>query len=220
MDGARREEAHRGKRFGASNWKTGLAAVAILLIRHGETVLNAARIVQFPDTPLSERGVEQAARLARHLAAFPLAAILASDYARARMTAEPIRGETGLAIAFRPGLRERNFGAYRGRPHDKLPDHFRFDGTAPPGGESVAGFDARVEAEWSEIVALAGKVEGDTAVVTHGLVCHSIVGRLVREHPDAAPRAPAMWDNTAFAVLEAGDPWRVRQAAGTPHLHP
>ena len=29
----------------------------IFLIRHGETAANAARIVQTPDTPLSERGI-------------------------------------------------------------------------------------------------------------------------------------------------------------------
>ena len=30
--------------------------MAIFLIRHGETPLNASRVLQWPDTPLSERG--------------------------------------------------------------------------------------------------------------------------------------------------------------------
>ena len=42
--------------------------MTILLIRHGETALNAARIVQPADTPLSERGIAQARALARRLA--------------------------------------------------------------------------------------------------------------------------------------------------------
>ena len=191
--------------------------MAILLIRHGETALNAARIVQFPDTPLSEQGVEQAARLARHLASFPVGAIFSSDYARARMTAEPIRDETGLAIEFRPGLRERNFGSYRGRLHDELPRQFRFDGAAPPEGESIAVFDARVDTEWSEVVELANAVEGDTAVVTHGLVCRSIAEGLVGNER-GVETVPAMWDNTAFAVLEPGERWWISGHAGTPHL--
>ena len=191
--------------------------MAILLIRHGETALNAERIVQFPDTPLSERGLNQAARLARHVASFPVSAILSSDYARARMTAEAIRDETGLAIAFRTGLRERNFGAYRGLPHDELPRQFRFDGASPPGGESVAAFDARVDTAWADATEFAKAVKGDTAVVTHGLVCHSIVDRLV-DNGYRTDSAPAMWGNTAFTVLESGDRWRVSRFACTRHL--
>ena len=191
--------------------------MAILLIRHGETALNAARIVQFPDTPLSERGLAQAARLARHLASFPVAAILSSDYARARMTAEAIRDVSGLHIEIRTSLRERNFGAYRGRPHDELPREFRFDGAAPPEGESVAAFDARVDTAWAQATDFANAVEGDTAVVTHGLVCHSIVERLV-EHERRPTGARVMWGNTAFTVLEAGERWRVSRFACTRHL--
>ena len=193
------------------------ASMAILLIRHGETALNAVRIVQFPDTPLSEHGIDQAARLARHLASFPVRAILSSDYARARMTAEAIHDVTGLAIEVRSGLRERNFGDFRGRPHDDLPPAFRFDGAAPPGGESIAAFDARVEAEWAEVTGIAIGVEGDTAVVTHGLVCRSVVERLV-DNDYGPERAPAMWGNTALTVLEPGERWRVSLLASTRHL--
>ena len=192
--------------------------MAIFLIRHGETAHNAARIVQFPDTPLSERGRAQAARLARHLSSFPVRAILSSDYARARMTADAIREETGLALELCPGLRERNFGAYRGRPHHELPRNFRFDGDAPPGGESVTAFDARVERTWARVTEFAGGIDGDTAVVTHGLVCHSIVARLV-DNEGGAASTPAMWDNTAFTVLEPGERWRVRLLASTRHLY-
>jgi len=40
----------------------------LFLIRHGETVGNASRTVQQPDSPLSARGLAQADRLARRLA--------------------------------------------------------------------------------------------------------------------------------------------------------
>lgn len=217
MGGSRWEEVPQGGCLDGSNRKAGLAAVAILLIRHGETALNAARIVQFPDTPLSERGLDQAARLARHLASFPIRAILSSDYARARMTAEAIRELTDLPIDIRSSLRERNFGELRGCPHDELSPEFRFDGAAPPGGESIAAFDARVDAAWAEATEFANGVEGDTAVVTHGLVCRSIVERLV-DNGYGPERAPAMWGNTALTVLEPGEPWRVSRLASTRHL--
>ena len=90
----------------------------LLLIRHGETALNAARILQPPDTPLSERGLAQAAALARRLAGEPIAAVWSSDLPRAWQTAAVIAG--GRAIRAEPLLQERNFGDWRGQPYDSL----------------------------------------------------------------------------------------------------
>ena len=192
--------------------------MAILLIRHGETPLNAERIVQFPDTPLSARGREQAARLAKYLTAFPVDAILSSDHLRATQTAGAIRAETGLPILLRPKLRERNFGTYRGRTHCSLPAGFRHAAAfEPPEGESLSAFCARVDAAWAEVTTFARGVAGDTAVVTHGLVCRSIVERLVDLDP-AVERRDAGWDNSAFSVVEPGTPWRIRRLTCTEHL--
>ena len=43
--------------------------MTILIVRHGETDGNAARILQRPDVPLNERGMRQAEQLARRLCA-------------------------------------------------------------------------------------------------------------------------------------------------------
>ena len=112
-------------------------------MRHGETASNAARILQTPDIPLSERGLAQAERLAERLAGLGVAAILTSDYARARMTAERVRAATGAPLEEWPELRERNFGALRGRAYAELGfDPFAPD-YAPPEGESWPAFHAR-----------------------------------------------------------------------------
>ena len=58
----------------------------VYLVRHGETSLNAARILQPPDTPLSERGVKQVERVAQRLASAGVDRILTSDHARTRAT--------------------------------------------------------------------------------------------------------------------------------------
>src|SRR5690242_1176708 len=87
----------------------------ILLIRHGETALNAARVVQPEDTPLSERGIAQAARLAQSLAKLGVAHVLSSDLPRARATADALVRSTGAAIEDSVLLQERNFGDIRGR---------------------------------------------------------------------------------------------------------
>jgi len=69
----------------------------LFLIRHGETEGNALRIVQHPHVPLSPRGLVQAERLARRLAAEGIARIVASDYARAVATAEHLQRATARA---------------------------------------------------------------------------------------------------------------------------
>lgn len=191
--------------------------MAIHLIRHGETVFNAARVVQMPNTPLSERGLAQARRLgARFAPPVRITAILASDYARARMTAEAVRATSRAPIRFSPLLRERHFGALRGRAFSTFDmDPFAHD-YEPPGGESWPVFHERVERAWEEMRAFADEHDGDVAVVSHALVC-----RRVAEHH--APLGPgvdpldASWGNTCVTVID-GPPWQVTLLACTAHI--
>src|SRR5580704_2394624 len=96
--------------------------MTILLVRHGETDGNAARILQRPDVPLNDRGLRQAEQLARRLSAVGFARILCSDLLRARMTAAPLAARSGVAIEQNPLLQERNFGDLRGMAYAALPE--------------------------------------------------------------------------------------------------
>jgi len=176
--------------------------MSILLARHGETPSNAARVLQMPDTPLSERGLVQAERLANRLAGLGVAAILTSDYARARMTAERIQAATGAPLEEWPELRERHFGDLRGRPYAELGfDPFAPD-YAPPGGESWDTFHARVAGAWPRILARARGLRGNLAVVTHGLVCRAVA---LREVGLGGLEEPPGWANTSLTIV-ASDP--------------
>ena len=116
-----------------------------LIIRHGETEFNATRVLQTPDVPLSDVGKAQACRLAEHLEGLSPTLILTSDYQRALDTTSQIVKLTGVAVMKSPLLRERNFGDWRGTPYAEL-DFDPFDpDRIPPGGESWADFDVRVE---------------------------------------------------------------------------
>jgi broad specificity phosphatase PhoE len=192
--------------------------VSILLIRHGETELNATRVVQPPDTPLNERGVAQADSLARRLLSFGVAHILASDQARARMTAERVLAATGATLSLDPGLCERNFGDVRGTPYSELEEDIFAPGYAPPGGERWSEFDARVDAAWDRVTARTRLVPGNLAVVTHGLVCRSLAARKL-ELPDSVAQ-PQRWGNTALTIVDGGPPWRVQLLNCTTHLEP
>ena len=127
----------------------------ILLIRHGETPSNAARVVQTPDTPLSARGRDRRERLAARLAALSVARILASDLARAVQTAEPVQAATRAELELEPLLQERNFGDVRGTPYSELGFDLFGPEFEPPGGESWEAFHRRVDAAWPRVLDVA-----------------------------------------------------------------
>ncbi len=191
--------------------------MSILLIRHGETTLNAARIVQHPDTPLNERGVGQARRIAERLADFPVSAIISSDYARAYMTAQAIARVTGLPVVIQESLRERNFGDVRGTAHADLPVDLYAPDFHPSGGESWSMFHERVTVAWEAIKERAKRSDGDLVVVSHALVCRSLVANHLTLADDMDVNVPR-WPNTALTVIENRAPWKVSVLACGAHL--
>ena len=192
--------------------------MALLLIRHGETDLNAARVVQFPDTPLGENGQQQAEQLGRGLKHRRLDLVLTSDYRRARMTADAVAGHAGAPLLELTELRERNFGDIRGRSYDEFSDIDIFaESYHPPGGESWPQFNARVDRAWDAITAHATERAGDIAVVTHGLVLRSLLVRTLDTQGHVIDEDLVV-ANTSVTEVEHGPPWRVRALATTTHL--
>ena len=207
--------------------------MSIWIIRHGETAGNANRIVQMPETPLCERGITQAEALGARLASEPIAHILASDYARAAMTAERVCATTGAAIESDPLLRERNFGDLRGTPYSQLAElgiDIMKPGYAPPGGEDWETFHTRVDSAWARVREVAAATDGDLAVVTHGLVCYSLVtrhlllpgesvaGMVLRSRPDRIEEPRGVFANASVTVVDAAPPWRIQRLNCTEHL--
>lgn len=192
--------------------------MSIVLIRHGETDLNAARVLQWPDTPLGERGRAQARALGvRFAAAAPRPVLLASsDMARARQTADAIAAVTGLSVTESPLLRERDFGELRGRPYDALGFDPIADERAPPGGESMAVFRARVAEALAWLRGLRREAGGDVLAVTHGLVIRVALA----EHCTFADglAAPERLSNTSVSVLGVEAPHRVTLVDCSRHL--
>jgi broad specificity phosphatase PhoE len=190
--------------------------MSLWLVRHGETALNAARVLQPADTPLSAHGLRQADALAERLSREPMAGILSSDMPRAEQTAQAIARHSGLVLQTTKLLHERNFGDWRGMPYDSLDiDPLRMD-AAPPGGESVAEFARRCQMAFDEALALQRALGGPLVLVTHGLVIHQMLRALaiVSNTGDALPRI----GNTAVTVLDAEAPHGVRLFNCVRHL--
>jgi probable phosphoglycerate mutase len=190
--------------------------MSILVVRHGETVGNAARVIQRPDVPLNERGMRQAEALARRLMTSGFVHVLCSDLLRAQMTASALRraGFEG-EIEETPLLQERNFGDLRGTPYAELSaDPFAPD-FAPPNGETWPEFHARVAQAFALIVARRSELRGHLVVVTHGLVC----GAIIERHAGVEPRAELeRYHNTAVTVLEPNAPFAPSSVNCTEHL--
>ena len=189
--------------------------MSIVLLRHGETALNAARVLQPADTPLSPRGLAQARAAARALATWRVAAIVSSDLPRAWQTAAALAELTGLEIAAEPLLQERNFGDLRGRPYDTLGfDPLAMDG-APPGGESMGDFRGRVAAAFARLVARSASLQGDLVAVSHGLVIHAILEAHAALETTTLPERIG---NASISVIAAAAPYAVERLDDVQHL--
>ena len=191
--------------------------VTLYLIRHGETELNVARVLQPANTPLSLRGHGQAFAVAQRLAGVGLTGLLSSDLPRARQTASAIAAACALTLRFSSLLQERNFGDWRGQSHDSLGIDPLNSIDAPPGGESQAMFSARCRAAWSAVLAHVAGQPGDIAVVTHGLVIRQWCnGGTLSVPPQMA--LPERWGNTSVTVADSTYPHRVSLVNCTAHL--
>ena len=195
--------------------------MSLLIIRHGETAFNRDRVMQPAETPLSDRGREQAILLAQRLSTEGITRILASDFPRAAMTAQALSEEIGVEIEFEPLLQERNFGHLRGQTfvefEDLGIDPFAED-YEPEGGETWQEFDQRVSHAWLQIQSTL-PASGTLAVVTHGLVCSALLHNHLESGPHASNTGRLYpFRNASFTLVEASPPWRVKLLNCAGHL--
>jgi 2,3-bisphosphoglycerate-dependent phosphoglycerate mutase len=190
--------------------------MTIVIVRHGETDGNAARILQRPDVPLNQRGIRQAEQVAERLAARGLVHILCSDLLRAQMTAAPLAARSGITVEENPLLQERNFGDLRGTAYAALAEDPFGPNFAPPNGEDWPAFHARVAEAFALIVSRRRGVNGTLVVITHGLVCRALVER--HAELSAGTAVPERFDNTGVTVMHEAAPHRVGLINCTRHL--
>ncbi len=144
----------------------------LLLIRHGRTASNVARLLDTapPGAPLDDVGLDQARALADTLADEPIEAVYASDLIRSQQTAEPLALRHGLEVIVRAGVREIQAGE-----DEMSADWVRYlttiiswqsnIDTRIPGGETGREVLARFDAVLGEARA---KGHRTIAVVSHG----------------------------------------------------
>ncbi|MFN0070063.1 MAG: histidine phosphatase family protein [Chloroflexota bacterium] len=159
--------------------------VQILLARHGETEWNLSRRFQgHLDSPLTDRGREQAALLAERLAREPVSAVYSSDLGRAMDTAQPISLRHGLPLVSSPLLREIDCGHWTGQAKEELalrhPEAIERYRIAPslhrmPGGESLADVQARGSQFLRDLQ--PGEPGSYIVLITHHIVVETLLAR-------------------------------------------
>lgn len=93
----------------------------IYVVRHGQTEFNVARKIQGQlDSPLTQKGIEQAKQLSAELSNEKFEMIFSSDLLRAQRTAEIINVDKQLALNTTKLLRERRFGRYDGTSYEEF----------------------------------------------------------------------------------------------------
>ena len=122
----------------------------IVLVRHGETAANRARLaLGRADPPLTELGQQQADALAARFAASGIGRVVSSPLQRAVETATAIAIALGCGVEVEDRLVEMDYGEWDERSFGDLPAEdlarWRRDAAfAPPGGESLIDVGARV----------------------------------------------------------------------------
>jgi probable phosphoglycerate mutase len=157
--------------------------VRILLARHGETVFNVeGRWQGQSDSPLTERGVQQARELARALEAEPVAAVYSSDLERALNTAAEVAGLHRQEVRTDTRLREMNTGLWTGKNRDQIDVEFpgslqawrvRPAAAHMPQGETLEAAQTRALEFFNE--RMPGHLGQTIVVVTHGGVGQAIL---------------------------------------------
>ena len=158
----------------------------LVLVRHGRTTANAARILDSrpPGAPLDEQGRAQADLLAARLADHPVRAVHASRAIRAQQTATPVAAAHGLDVEVLDGVQEVFVGDLEGRSDEPALEEFHAVYAAwwrgeldahLPGGESALDLRAR----FLPVVEQLADGDGDVVLVSHGAAIRMAAGALL-----------------------------------------
>ncbi|WP_019106395.1 2,3-diphosphoglycerate-dependent phosphoglycerate mutase GpmB [Pantoea ananatis] len=159
----------------------------VYLVRHGETVWNAERRIQgHSDSPLTEKGEQQAHQVGERIKSAGITHIISSDLGRTRRTAEIIADACGCDITFDPRLRELNMGILEKRLLDELsPEEEGWraslvngsEGGRIPQGESMTELAQRMQEALNACLALPAGSR--PLLVSHGMALGVLVSTIL-----------------------------------------
>jgi broad specificity phosphatase PhoE len=181
----------------------------LILVRHGETIWHRDnRYAGTSEVPLTERGRQQAARLARFADEAGLNAIYSSTLSRTIETATPSSTATDLDLVTDARLCEVDFGDGEGMTRAEMAEAFPAELeaylAAParhplPGGE--AGIDAIARAQPAVEDIVERHDGGRVLVVMHSTLLRLLIADAIGLNPDDYRRTFPSVDNCALNTL-------------------
>lgn len=158
---------------------------SVVLVRHGETEWNLQKRTQgHLNSPLTEKGIQQAKDTAKKLKNQKFDIIISSSLGRALQTSKIISTELYIPeIVTDPCFAERNLGVLQGRTREEsmkiFPNFWDVNGkfiqnSNIPEAESISNFLERVKKGIDNLRQISE--EKSIIIVTHDGVLHAIVG--------------------------------------------
>ena len=181
----------------------------LIFVRHGETIGNVDKITQgHLQGELTEKGVEQARKVAEKLKDEKIDKIVISDLKRTIDTAQPIlQHHPAAEKSYDEKVRERNFGIYEGKKVGAWIEAAALKGEdvvdfVPEKGESIRHFRERVKAYIDELEKT--HAEKTVVIVSHGgFITQAIFHILGIPEEERGPRYGEFHPgNTAISVFD------------------
>jgi probable phosphoglycerate mutase len=145
---------------------------SIYFVRHGQSLANAQGVAAGSgyDAPLTEKGENQARRLAQNFKGINFDLIVSSPLLRVQTTAKILIDELGLQQqpVTRQEFNERDVGEFTGKPEE---EYYAFEAGGGDAKEKTQDMQKRVQQglEW-----LTGQVFQNALVITHSEVMRMI----------------------------------------------
>ena len=187
----------------------------LILLRHGRSTANVAGVLagRSAGVELDETGRAQAEKVVERLAGIPIAEIVTSPMTRCRQTVEPLAIDRKLVPTVEDELSEVDYGDWTGGSLKTLAKEplWKVVQAHPsaavfPGGEGLAGMQARAVAAVRAHGARIAAEHGDNAVwlaCSHGDVIKSVLADALATHLDNFQRI--MVDTCSVSVVHYTD---------------
>ncbi len=198
-----------------------MTKLTLYFVRHGETQYNIEKRMQgFCDSPLTDKGIQQAKAVGAGLASIDFKAVYASESQRVLDTAKFALGERDLSVSTDARLKEMNFGVLESLLEEEIiSEHgnilerifsmsdidFRV-----PKGESFTDLLTRTKAAVEEIIAKHRDTGGNILLFSHGVTIGYFIMSVAKletfPHHDNCCVSVVSYENGKFTVEHTADP--------------